>query len=121
MLLLGTYYLYLDRDLVLLDLTGILFVYFFSLFSLLTGLANAISILVFIFDKLLEEILDNDCYLYIKPYFYQKNKSLFNHSPTMIQISHQLPTFLPEDSEFYSISCYLPWHYTFHKVHYCMS
>ena len=121
MLLLGTYYLYLDRDLVLLDLTGILLVYFFSLFSLFTGLAKAISILVFIFDKLLEEILDNDCYLYIKPYFYQKNKSLFNHSPTMIQISHQLPTFLPEDSEFYSISCYLPWHYTFHKVHYCMS
>ena len=37
----------------------------------------------------------------------------------MTQISHQLPTFLPEDSIFYSISCYLPWHYTFHKVHYC--
>ena len=49
----------------LLDLTGILLTSFLTLFSLLMGLVKANSILVLILDKLLDEILDNDAYLFI--------------------------------------------------------
>ncbi len=49
------------RDFVLFDREGIRFCPFFDLFSLLTGLEKAKSILVLILERLLDESFDNDC------------------------------------------------------------